>query len=311
MPRPVRPDADIDQLVFPVAQRLFAAEQDPQARAIGRILREDQGQAIGQNHIQRALDRWRQTERRPKTLAPTEPLSPELARVLLDWAAHERATARADLELEAAVLKTEKDDLLVACDRRDEECAALTEQVETLTRERDTMMGQLTEVTTERDRLTQELERERKSVETLRVQVAEGTLAATQHTTELIALRTERERLLGDLHTERQARIDAQRELAAFTAERDAMAEHVSDLQRRESTAVEAVTALRQQTQTLTERLLEADAQRARAEASLERADTQIADLRDGVKLAREEQEKLARDNARLDEQLRSVSSTR
>lgn len=51
------------------------------------------------------------------------------------------------------------------------------------------------------------------------------------------------------------------------------MAEHVSDLQRRESTAVEAVTELRKQTQTLTDRLLESDAQRASAQASLERAD--------------------------------------
>ena len=75
--------------------------------------------------------------------------------------------------------------------------------------------------------------------------------------------------------------------------------------------AVEAVTELRQQTQTLTDRLLESDAQRASVHASLERADTQIADWRDSVTLAREEQEKVARENARLNERLRSASDRR
>ena len=45
----------------------------------------------------------------------------------------------------------------------------------------------------------------------------------------------------------------------------------------------------------------------APAEASLERADTQIADLRESVTLALQEQEKLGGENARLNEQLRSA----
>ena len=59
----------------------------------------------------------------------------------------------------------------------------------------------------------------------------------------------------------------------------------MSDLQRRESTAVDVVTELRKQ--------------------------TQITDLRDSVTLARQEQEKLGRENARLNEQLRSASAGR
>lgn len=108
MPRTARPDAEIDQLVFPVARRLWAGGtgEDPQARSLGRILRDDQGEAIGQNHIQRSLDRWRQAEKRPAVPAPTEQLSPEVTRGLLDWLAREREAVRTDLDSQITVLKT-------------------------------------------------------------------------------------------------------------------------------------------------------------------------------------------------------------
>jgi hypothetical protein len=75
--------------------------------------------------MQRALDRWRQTERRPKAVVPTAPPSPELTRSLLDWAARERKSveasrvqvaegilAAAQHTLELAALRTEREPLL-------------------------------------------------------------------------------------------------------------------------------------------------------------------------------------------------------
>jgi hypothetical protein len=70
----------------------------------------------------------------------------------LDWLGREREAVRADLDAQLAVLKTEEADLLAACDRRDEDCAAMSEQVDTLTRAHNTVTGQLTEVTKEGDR---------------------------------------------------------------------------------------------------------------------------------------------------------------
>jgi chromosome segregation ATPase len=308
MPRPRR--TDVDDLVFPICNELFAAGQDPQTRALRAKLLE-RGQAIGQNLVQESLDRWRETERPQRAGIPTEPLAPELTRLLVDWLARDRAAARGELEVEVGTLRTEKQDLLAACSQRDEECARLSEQVAQLTRDRDTLAGQHAEQTAELERVTADLDRERQAAESARLELAKRHLAAEQSGQQLTALMHDLESARTNWETEQKTRIEAQRQQASLQSKSEALTERVDDLLAREKAALAELTALRADLARAREEQMRATREAGAAEASLARADAQIQTLQSALTECRAENERLVRDNSRLAEQARTNLSTK
>jgi chromosome segregation ATPase len=296
-PRPRRTDAEVDALVFPICNQLYVEKEEPQTRTI-RPLLIARGETIGPNLVQRSLDRWRQTEKPQPVPAPTEPLPAELARTLIRWISDQREASRQELLTENGLLRTEKEDLLAGLDRRDDEWATLTEQVEVLSSQHSAVGGQLTEVTAERDKLTHELDNARKA--------AEGLVVKTR---ELQLLQAERDEFRGELQTERQSRTEAQRQHAVLDETRKRLEEQVADLRKREESVVMDNKQLRARIEALLEELrtgnekfglaegARAVAARALQEASaqLQEAHRQVTELAKLAGAATAAQEGLAR----------------
>jgi colicin import membrane protein len=342
--RPGRPGISFEQ-VAAIWNELQAEDiSDPSTREISARLRERRI-PHSPNTVQRHVNRLRELGSR------ASPALPEVSPTVLQELQREIARAvkadRAELEQRLARLQTELDDLAESGEALEQERATSAERVEILTSERDTLRGQNDQQAKDLKHLTDEVERERQAAEAARVREAQARLTAEQHIEELETLRQEKQQLDGRLREEERARVEAQREQAARTAERDGLAERVSDLQARERTGTQEIATVREQLQALTERFREADAQRARAEgealaareeitrlgkdltelradssntrseyantvrtagasqAALERADSQVQELRDSLAQCQVAREQLVRDNERLAEQMR------
>jgi len=261
MARPARTDEDIDALVWPVAdeQSELATGELPTNRAVAAAVRA-RGNPISTAHVMKSLGRW--AERRPQRVTvPSEPLPPELLRMLAGWLEHDRQGNRAELDARITGLTATNEDLAREALENEAELAILQAQLAEQARERDTLAGQLAEVNAGRGKLAEELQDERETVEQLRTKLVTADLRVQ----ELDTLRADHAQLRKDFQGERDARIKAEKDLSGERATKEALTRQVADLEAREKTAVAEARELRKQLAERTEHLQTVESQRAQA----------------------------------------------
>lgn len=277
--RPPREDKEIDELVWPVIEKLRDPETGklPPQRAVAADVRR-QGEPISAAHVQSSMARWTQHQP-PRVAPPTEPLPPAFVQTMAGLLESDRREQRRELEARNAELTASNEDLTREDLQHQAQLAALQAQLEERDREQATLSGQLTEVTAARDKLTEELKVERETAKQLRNELATANLRAQQ----LEPLRADHDRLQADFHLQREALIKAE------TANH-ALNQRIADLERRETTAVDEVQALRKRLGELTDHLQRVESQRAEAvgkagaaEGALSQLTTELAHQREDL----------------------------
>jgi colicin import membrane protein len=225
------------------ADALVAEGRRPSIRAV----RERLNGSGSPNTIHRHLAKWR--DARPEAPAPSVDLAPSIIREINGEIQRAVAAARAEIEGELAQARAEAADLAAAGELLEGERDGLAEQLAALVRERDVQAGKAAEQTAEIERLAQELERERRAAEEARIEAAQARLTNEGQHKQLEELRTELTRLHEASRHERQARVDAERELAAAASARDSLSERLAELQGREQSALRELAELRERLQ--------------------------------------------------------------
>lgn len=260
MPRPARLDEEIDALVWPVAdEELARTGKAPRNHAVATAIRA-QGNPIGTAHVMHSLGRW--TQRQPQRVTvPSEPLPPELLRMLAGWLEQDRQAQRAELDVRITELVATNEDLAREALGSEADITALQTQLAERGSAHDTLAGQLAELTRGRDTIVEALRKERETVEQLRTKLVTADLRVK----ELDTLRADHEQLRQELQAERDARIQAERNLSGERATKDALTKQVTDLESREKTAVSDARVLQKRVSELTDHLQTVESQRAQA----------------------------------------------
>lgn len=161
-------------------------------------------------------------DNRPKiTPAPVE-VPADVIQAMNRWAMQTATALRATAEESLARALKESDDLMRVLETSETERVDLEERALTLKTERDQEQATAQARAAEIDRLTQDNDRERDLAGKAQVAAAEAQLRAEGQTQHLVELKTMVERLTEKVETEGKARVEAERNAAVLTAERDA-----------------------------------------------------------------------------------------
>ena len=166
-------------------------------------------------------------DNRPKIAPAPIEVPADVIQAMNRWALQTATTLRATAEESLARALKENDDLMRVLETSETERTDLAEQVLTLKTERDQEQATAEARGAEIDRLIQDNERERDLAGKAQVAAAEAQLRAESQTQHLAELKATVERLTAKIETESQARIDAERNAAVLTAERDAASKDV------------------------------------------------------------------------------------
>lgn len=213
--------------VTAVADALVGEGQPPTIRAI----RERLGHTGSPNTIHRHLCAWR--EARPMASATATALSPALAGAIAAEIERAAATARGEIEERLVQTQQEATELASAGEVLETERDALLEQVATLTKERDTLAGQVTQQALALETAQQQIHREQQAAEAARIELATALVRAEQQQKIEAAQNTGIERLRLLLEAAQKATMTAEQQAAVLQARLEAAIERASHAEAR------------------------------------------------------------------------------
>lgn len=157
-----------------------------------------------------------------------------LQRAVLDFVAHEVATARADLEARLAEALVAANDLATENERQARRVDTLEDTSEALRGEKAALTGKVTQMAADLDAARDEAARERQAAEITRTELAKANLRLEA----IPALEEDIERLRNAIDAERTARTDAERLAATSEAKAAGLADRLADAHERNRQAV-------------------------------------------------------------------------
>lgn len=246
--------------------------------------------------IKRHLREWEDS--RPKVHPAPIEVPADVIQAMNRWALQTSTALRSTAEESLSRAIKESDDLMRALEISETERADLEEQVLTLKTERDQEQGTAQARAAEIDRLTQDIERERDLAGKAQVAAAEVQLRAESQTQHLADLKATVERLTEKVETETKARIEAERNAAVLTAERDAARKDVDQ-------GIERIAGLEMHLDVAHQK---AEQRRAEHEKRLAEAAQAIAAERAGADKERRTAHAAAVENATLKAQLTNMT---
>jgi len=241
--------------VATIAETIKAAGGKPNPRQI-----RDRHGSGSLGTIHRLFHQWESGQGRQADAGATLPAV--LQRAILDFVAHEVATARADLEAKLADAQAATNDLATENERQARHFEALENAFEALQGEKATLAGKLAQMEADLDAARDEAARERRAAETTRTELAKAHLRLEA----IPALEKEIEHLRNAVDAERTARTDAERLSAMSEAKAAGLADRLADAnERHRQLAVSLEGQLQEQKQRSTN--LEAELSTTRKEA--------------------------------------------
>jgi chromosome segregation ATPase len=208
--------------VAAIAETIKAAGGRPNPRQI----RERHGSgSLGTIH--RLFQQWEAGQGRHGEASA--PLPAVLQRAILEFAAHEVAAARADLEAKLGNAQAAANDLATENERQARHVDALESAFEVIQSEKATLAGKVAQMEADLDAARDESARERRAAETTRTELAKASLRLEA----IPALEKDVERLRNVLDAERTTRTDAERLAATSEAKAAGLADRLADAHER------------------------------------------------------------------------------
>lgn len=275
----------LDQ-VSAVADTLVGEGLQPTIRAI----RERLGTG-SPNTIHKHLTTWREARPAPVVKAPELPQSiADAITAEIDRAA---AKARGEIEDRLNQALAEAADLSDEGVAIEEERDALLDDINALTRERDTLAGKAAQQADDIAELTQRIEREQQAAELARVELAKAQLKAESQAELVHAKLIDIDKLKADFNSEHEARVSAEQQAAVLAAKLESMSER---MQRAEQRAESFEKQVAQSAKELTSARMQVQVQ----QSALDTASREIDSAKASAKEARAEAKKSAAEAAEL-----------
>lgn len=152
-----------------------------------------------------------------------------MLRAILDYIENERAAAIALLEADLLEQQQNAADLAAENERQVERITEQEEVLVTMAAEKATIEGKSAQLNADLLGSREEVQREREAAENARTELAKALLRLEA----MPALQDELTTLRGELAKERSARIEAEKQAAVLTAQKDALEERLAEVRQR------------------------------------------------------------------------------
>lgn len=237
------------------------------------------------NTIHRHLTQWR--DARPQATASAPELPASLAVQIAAEISRAAAQARAEIEGRLIQTQAEAAELAATGEALEAERDSLTEQVTSLTRDRDTLTGKATQQAADLADQAQRIEREQHAAEAARIELATARLKIEAQAEKQNELTQETAQLRAALEASQQARQTAEQQAAVLSAKLEAMTERATKAETRADKAEKeanqsgsTVAELAAKFEAMTDRATKAETRADKAEKEANQSSAEAAELR-------------------------------